>query len=249
MTEQNLTITAAVRRWWREQRQDATTFTGLRRLLALLWEFLRDSFPDRRRRRYGDIDYDWEYRVDTTGATVAWRTRLLGLLNSPYQPIEPELFREMIGALNVDFGQYTFIDVGSGKGRALLLACEYPFRRVVGIELMPELNRIAEENTQKFAGARRKCESIQSFCGDATQFQLPNEPLVILLFNPLPKAGLARFINNLERSIEGFPRSLLILYANPIFEDILVASARLRKLTGTHQYAIFDVATVAASQS
>jgi hypothetical protein len=50
-------------------------------LTALWWEFLLDSLPSRRRRRYGDVDYDWDHRVDTTSATVNWRDRLLGLLN------------------------------------------------------------------------------------------------------------------------------------------------------------------------
>lgn len=210
----------------------------MRRLLALFWEFLRDSLPDRKRRRYGDIDYDWEYRVDTTGATLSWRTRLLGLFNSPYQPIEPELFREMMGALKVDFSQYTFIDIGSGKGRALLLACEYPFRSVVGVELIPELNRIAEENIQKFDTSGTECGPVQSVCADATQFELPNKPLVILLFNPLPQVGLTRFIRNMERSIEQFPRPVWVLYANPVFEETLAASASLKKIGGTHQYSI-----------
>ena len=58
-----------------------------------LWRFLRDSTPERRRQRYGDMEYDWEHRVDTTSGTVGWRTRLLGLFHSPYQPTEPVLFK------------------------------------------------------------------------------------------------------------------------------------------------------------
>ena len=63
-----------------------------RLLVATIYELIRDSLPDRRRRRYGDIDYDWEHRVETSSATVDWRTRLLGLFNSPYQPIPAEDF-------------------------------------------------------------------------------------------------------------------------------------------------------------
>ena len=146
VSESKVNLLPALAMWWRQERAEASPLTVLRRLFTLIWEFVRDSLPDKRRQRYGDIDYDWEHRVDTTGATVSWRARLLGLLNSPYQPVPPEQFREMMAALAVyldqvsNFSQFTFIDIGSGKGRALLLATEYGFSRIIGIELLPELD-------------------------------------------------------------------------------------------------------------
>lgn len=88
-----LSLASSLRRWFRENSVQNGFLPTLRRLSALLREFLRDSLPDRRRQRYGEADYDWDYRVDTTSATVGWRDRLLGLLHSPYQPTEPALFR------------------------------------------------------------------------------------------------------------------------------------------------------------
>ena len=76
--------------------------------------------------------YDWDYRVDTTSATVGWRERLLGQFHSAYQPTEPALFKEMMAILKIDFQEFTFIDMGSGKGRVLLMAADYPFRRILG---------------------------------------------------------------------------------------------------------------------
>ena len=111
----------AIFEWWKEQSARKGFLPALRCLVAVLWNFLRESTPARRRQRYGDVDYDWDYRVDTTGATVGWRERLLGMLHSHYQPTEPALFREMLGALNIDFREFTFIDIGSGKGRTLLM--------------------------------------------------------------------------------------------------------------------------------
>jgi hypothetical protein len=104
-----------------------------------LWGFLRDSTPHRRRLRYGDADYDWEHRVNTTSAVVGWRERMLGAFHSPYQPTEPELFYEMIEALRartvIDFRDFVFVDLGSCKGRTLLMTSDYPFKRIVGVEL------------------------------------------------------------------------------------------------------------------
>ena len=147
--------------------------SALRRLAALLWEFVRESTPSRRRQRYGDVEYDWDFRVDTTSATVGWRERLLGALHSPYQATEPALFHEMLSHLKIDFRDFTFIDLGSGKGRTLLMAADYPFRRIVGVELLPALNNIAQENIRRYKSESQKCFAVESVCSDAREFVFP----------------------------------------------------------------------------
>src|SRR5271166_6630819 len=142
----DLHVASSFRRWFREQVARDGLASALRRGCALGWEFARDSLPSRRRQRYGDVDYDWDHRVDTTSATVGWRDRLLGLLNSPYQPTDPALFHEMLESLNIDCREFVFVDIGSGKGRVLLMAADYPFQRVIGVELLPELHRVAQAN-------------------------------------------------------------------------------------------------------
>src|ERR1700685_4684196 len=120
-------------RWWKHCASYEGYWLATRRLLGVLWEFVRDSTPARLRQRYGDAEYDWEHRVNTTSAAVGWRDRLLGMFHSPYQPTEAGLFHEMMAALSaqrgVEFGAFTFIALGSGKGRTLLMASDYPFRR------------------------------------------------------------------------------------------------------------------------
>ena len=89
----------SVRRWWRNAASYEGRYRATRRLLGVLWEFVRDSTPQRLRQRYGDADYDWDYRVNTTSGAVGWRDRLLGQFYSAYQPTEPAAFREMLNAL------------------------------------------------------------------------------------------------------------------------------------------------------
>ncbi len=72
------------------------TVVALRDLSREIWDFLRDSTPERRRQRYGDVEFDWDFRVNTTSGTVGWRDRLLGVFHSPYQPTEPAVFHEMM---------------------------------------------------------------------------------------------------------------------------------------------------------
>ena len=109
-----------------------------------LVDMLRDLTPARRKSRYGDIDFDFDHGVDTTWATVSLRTRVREWLSGgQYQPSEPTLFREIIESLPVPPDGFTFIDLGSGKGRTLLMASSFPFRRIIGMELLEELNAIA----------------------------------------------------------------------------------------------------------
>lgn len=233
------TIRSELQAWWREHRPRAGFLPTARTLLAMGWEFIRDSMPDRVRQRYGDIDFDWEHRVDTTSANVSRRSRWIGLLNSSYQPIESPLFQEMLNLLGIDYPQFTFIDIGSGKGRPLLLASEYPFRRIIGVEFLAELNAIAENNIRKFPDERKKCKRIEARLADATAFEFPSEPLVVFMFHPLPESGFRRVIANLLESIGGNPRPVWLIYANPLFEDIVCNSGGFRKTTGTEQYAVF----------
>ena len=238
-----LSILSAVRRYWRDRAAQVDPVSATREVLVITWEFLRDSTPAGQRQRYGDADYDWDYRVNTTSGAVGWRDRLLGAFHSAYQPTEPGLFREMLEALqqhtDLTFGDFTFLDLGSGKGRTLLMACDYPFRRILGVELLPSLDEIAKHNISLFKSDSQKSFALESICADATTFPFPDGPLVIYLFNPFPEAGLRRALENLRESLARSPRAAYVLYHNPQLEQIFVESAHFEKITGTHQYSIF----------
>jgi SAM-dependent methyltransferase len=238
LSNSDFNLSEAFDRWWRRQRQQGGVRAGLRQAAEVFSQFLCDSLPAERRRRYGDIDYDWAHRVDTTSATVSWRTRLMGLLSSPYQPIPPEEFREMMSALGIDFRQFTFIDLGSGKGRALLLASEYGFRRVIGIELLPELHRIAQDNLRKLKNEGKHL-NIELVLGDATKFVFPREPMVMFLFNPLPEPELRALLSNIASYGRQDPGTVIVIYANPVYEQTVRRMTALKKTSGTGQYSIF----------
>jgi SAM-dependent methyltransferase len=229
----------ALRGWWREQARAKGAAGATALLIRNLWSFVRESTPERRRGRYGDMEYDWEHRVNTTSGTVGWRARLLGMFHSPYQATDPALFREMMASLPIEFDQFTFVDLGSGKGRTLLMASEYPFRKIVGVELIAELHRAAEENIRLYRSATQRCSQIEAVCADACEFVLPATPLVLYLFHPLPEVGLQRVLRNLERSLEQSPRPGWIVYHNPAMDSILGASRALVRAGGTEQYSVF----------
>jgi SAM-dependent methyltransferase len=236
-------LLSTARRWWASEAARSGRLAATRSLVAALWEFARDSTPARLRQRYGDADYDWDYHVNTTSAAVGWRDRLLGVFHSPYQPTEPALFHEMLEALrqqtNLDFRDFTFVDLGSGKGRTLLMASDYPFRRIIGVELLASLDRVAQENLQRYKSESQNCFVVEAVCADATRFPFPDDPLVLYLFNPFPEMGLRQVLANLEQSLRALPRPVYVLYHNPMLERVLGANSMLRKLAGTHQYSVF----------
>ena len=240
------TLFGSARQWWTEVASRQGRFVAARQLATALWEFIRESTPQRRRLRYGDAEFDWDHRVDTTSGTVSWRDRLLGVFHSPYQPTEAALFHEMLSALReqtgCDFREFIFIDLGSGKGRTLLMASDYPFRRIVGVELLPELHRAAQDNLTKYKSETQQSFVLQSICADATGFRFPEEPTVFYLFNPLPEGGLRRVLTNLEGSLRKHPRTVYVLYHNPLLGHVFSQNPAWEKIGGTHQYAIYQFA-------
>jgi len=213
---------------------------AMRYYLTASVEFLRDLTPQRRRSRYGDIDYDFEHGVDTTWATVSLRTRFRELVSSArYQPSQPELFHEILRALPVPLDGFTFIDLGSGKGRTLLMASNYPFRRIIGVELLDELSDIARHNIAQYRSEQQKGFNVESFAGNARNFEFPNEPIVLYLFNPFPDYVLRIVLENLRVSFMTTPREIYVIYHNLAHEDMFRSQTWLRELHRTHQFAIY----------
>ena len=236
-------ILPAALQYWTDIASRRGRLAATRELALALWEFLRDSTPSRLRSRFGDADYDWDYRVNTTSGAVGWRERLLGNFTSAYQPTDPPAFHEMIETLqratNLDFAELTFIDLGSGKGRTLLMASDYPFHRIVGVELLPALHCLAEQNLAQYKSDAQKCFALESICADAGEFNFPAVPLLIYLFNPFPESVMRRVLDNLRRALEKSPGTAYLIYYNPQLAEILAEAGYLQKIAGTHQYAIF----------
>ncbi len=238
---ESFSIRRAFLRWWRESLWERGFWRTLGVFLRNVFELLRDLTPSRRRLRYGDMDFDWDHCVDTTWANVRLGTRIREMFSGrAYQPVDPELFRSVVRELEIDPAQYNFIDLGSGKGRALLLASEFPFRRIIGVELLPELHAIAEENVRRFTSPWQRCRAFELQCRDAREFTFPSGPLLLFLFDPFPEHVLEQVIANAERSWRADPRPFTVVYLNPISEHVLSNAPWLRRLRGNIQYTVYE---------
>lgn len=203
-------------------------------------ELLRDLAPGRRKSRFGDIDYDFDHGVDTTWATVSLRTRLRELVaGAQYQPSEPGLFHEILSALPTPLDGFTFIDLGCGKGRTLLMASDYPFRKIVGVELLDELTQAARHNLQHYHSETQKCFDMKAITRDAREYEFPTGALVLYLFNPFPDYVLRAVLTNLHRSIQSDPREVLVIYHNLIHEAVFRQQTWLIEVQRTYQFAIY----------
>jgi hypothetical protein len=116
---------------------------------------------------------------------------------------------------------YTFVDLGAGMGRALLLAEGFPFRAVVGVELHPTLARIARRNLALGRAAGLTRVPTRVYCRDAAEFALPQGPCVVFLFNPFGAPVLRRVLRAWSRALAGRAQPLDILYVNNEQENVL----------------------------
>src|ERR1041385_8704646 len=110
---------------------------------------------------------------------------------------------------------HVFLDYGSGLGRAVILAATYPFRKVIGVELVADLHARAAENVRR-AVNRLRCRDIELYNVDARHFRIPPEVTVIYLWNPFDGDVLREVFGNIQRSIVEHPRTVTILHLSPI---------------------------------
>lgn len=129
-----------------------------------------------------------------------------------YEPTPAPVLAKLVDALPVDPGEYTFIDIGSGKGKVVLLASTYPFRRVIGVELYEDFHRTALENLEAFPASERRAGKVELLCVDAAAYTFPPEPSVVYLFNPFSEAILADVLKNIEQH----PGPMFVIFYAPI---------------------------------
>ena len=184
-------------------------------------------------------EFDREYGVDTDGRFEGWT--YLSDLDIPssnwidgndYAAIEPIRFKQALARLDIVYEDYTFVDFGSGKGRALLLASEFPFRRILGLEFSPELHKIAEENILRYRSATQKCRDIQSLNVDFADWVLPPGAAILFFFHPCRARVLTEVVAGIRRSLLAHPRPLYIAYiaSTPEQEQLFASAGFLEKI-------------------
>lgn len=178
-------------------------------LRHLVWRLREEFYPEKH-------PYDELTGCDTSGMI---HRRRLGPHAEDYQPIDPDVFRATLAHIEEDFSGFTFVDIGCGKGRALLLAEEYDFAKIIGVEFSGRLAKIAAANAATIGSQR-----ISVVRDDARHFQFPPGPLMVFLYNPF-SGEIFRSVMQRVASHRGL---LYIAYVNPLHGELISADPRMK---------------------
>jgi len=131
---------------------------------------------------------------------------------------------KVLNSLQITPGD-AIIDFGSGKGGALITFARYPFSKITGVELMPELVYIAEQNLRKL-----HISNVTMSISDAAYFVDLDEYNYFYFYSPFPGNVMLAVMNNIVSSLRNNPRIVHLIYCNPEFHGIIEAASPLRKM-------------------
>lgn len=165
-----------------------------------------------------------------------------------YLPVRAANARAALRDLPVkDLSEYTFLDMGSGKGRMLFVAAEFPFRRVVGVEYSRVLHEEALANLEQYRRSRQRCGAIEPIHADAAEFEFPEERLVVYMFNPFGPEVMGRMLGNLGRSLERCPRHVVVVMLWPENWELVAGMTGMREYRKTRRYHVYEAGALAGT--
>ena len=178
--------------------------------------------------------FDLQNRVRTSGL-VAGRHLKTGSPHdqhtTAYYGVAPSVFHALLKRWRRirpawPIEETTFLDIGAGMGRAVLLAAEMPFRAVIGVEMHPALTRIARKNLTAWRKDGRAQAPMRLVQADASSFPFPKGPCVAFLFNPFGAVVMRHFLCHAAQSFQQRPGELDLLYVNHEQEHVLEQQPR-----------------------
>ena len=165
-----------------------------------------------------------------------------------YEPTQERVMRHILDYVraHVDPTEFTFVDLGCGKGRAVLMASELPFREVIGVDIAPDLCKVAEQNVASYfrrsengtggkngiagkkgttqrrsGGAPRLQSKVTITCADVTRYDFPETDLLVYMFNPFRGAVFRSALDRVAAFQRRTGRRAYIALSNPASEDQL----------------------------
>jgi len=110
----------------------------------------------------------------------------------------------------------SIVDFGCGKGGILISLSKYPFCKIIGVEIAPDLVQIAKTNIEKLNIKNVAIENC-----DAAEFKQLDEYNYFYFFDPFPCNVMQDVIDNIEKSILEQPRKATIIYLNPLCHELI----------------------------
>lgn len=160
-----------------------------------------------------------------------------------YEPVRGGDFRDAMAHVDLDPHESSFMDLGSGRGRALLLAAESGYRRVIGVELDEKLMPQAQRNVDRWLSRHRYPSGDPEFLllhDDAASVELPDGPTVVFLCNPFGEASLRQVLDRLVSSYQSSPRPLWLCYVNPQYGRLLTEHPAFEERARSHIWVVYS---------
>jgi hypothetical protein len=175
--------------------------------------------------RVPDHIFDYLFGVSTWGCIFRGASVFAGRDNCAYEgsqwlPTRSALKELAPGPSDV------FVDLGSGKGKVLLIAGRLPLQRVVGVEIDEELSECANRNIRQ-AKPRLRAQSVESVAASVLDWPIPDETSIIYLSNPFIGQTFRSTVNRIIESYDRLPRTLHIVYYYPWEHDWLMSTGRV----------------------
>ncbi len=189
------------------------------------------------------LEFDHKWGVDTCGTVYPEKSEVFGcnwLYGVRYEGCDSTALDEVLNELPIHYEHFTFVDLGSGKGKAILVASRYPFRKIVGVEYSEQLNEIARNNVSQFPEAEKRCKEIDIVCADAAKFPIPLNQLVIFLYNPFGINVMKEVVKNVSTSFQQNPRRIIVLYYVAKFSDVWRNASFIEEIGASRSISIYD---------
>ncbi len=159
--------------------------------------------------------FDARFGVETSAPVEQWELKeadqsTLGLHNR-YSPTPLRTVRAAIGAALAGCDERpSFVDFGCGKGRVLLVASEFSFARILGVEFSATLCGVARRNIIRYWSTTQQCRALEVCCQDAAQFVIPDDAGVLYFYEPFGSRTAAKVFENIESSLRAHPRRAVV---------------------------------------
>jgi SAM-dependent methyltransferase len=175
---------------------------------------------------------DREFGIDTRTSLTFPKED--GSEQYPYQPVTKSHFRSATRLLPIEPNEFTFIDLGCGKGTALFLAAKRGFVRVIGVEIVQELLDQARNNCLHLSDKRKSLsDRIDLTLGDAADYDFPSGPKVLFLFNPFGEETLHKVLAHFIFSVRMDTAPSYLLYRNPILHSVVLSYPHIDEIGRT----------------
>ncbi len=159
--------------------------------------------------------FDRRYGVQTSGHIELTNTSFdPSKLNhaTAYGPVNAWAFRWLLKRLRLS-KTLRFADLGSGLGRACILAAEYGFQKVTGVELAPELCVAARENVSSCSLPALNKSSIEIVQADVLEYCESTEDDVFFVYQAFSLEFLRAVCEKLAQRAVCQEKLLTLIYS------------------------------------